>query len=132
MATKKDTKKQIGVGVGVGVAMAAAAAAGAYWFYGSTDAPKNRKAVRSWMLKARAEVLEAVEKLGDIDKKTYLDIVDRVVKRYSGAAGATSAEVVGMARDLKAAWQHMQASKTAGVAKKSLKKAVKKAVKKAA
>lgn len=128
MATKKDTN--VGAAVGMGVAAAAATAAAAYWLYGAKNAAKHRKIARSWMFKARAEVLEAVEKLGDIDKQTYLDIVDKVVQRYSSMSGATSAEVMQMAKDLKSAWQHMQSSKKVKSVKKSVKKAVKKAVKK--
>ena len=117
-------------------AAAAAAAAGAYWFYGAKDAAKHRKSAKSWMLKARAEVLEAVEtivdKMGEIDKDTYLEIVDRVVKQYTGMKGVTSSEVAQMAKDLRGAWAHMQAaSKQTKNAGKTAKKAVKK-VKKAA
>jgi hypothetical protein len=131
MVKKKNTN-QVGVGVGVGVAAAAATAAAAYWLYGAKNAAKHRKLARSWMFKARAEVLEAVEKLGDIDKQTYLDIVDKVVKRYSAVSGATSAELLQMAKDLKSAWQHMQQSKTVKTVKKEVKKTVKKVAKKAA
>ena len=64
MAKKQNNT---GVALGVGVAAAAAvAAAGAYWFYGSDHASQHRKQVKSWMLKARAEVMEAVEKVEDI------------------------------------------------------------------
>jgi hypothetical protein len=139
---KKATQKSAGVSVSTGAvvgaaAAAAAAAAGAYWFYGAKDAAKHRKTARSWMLKARAETMEAVEaavaKLGDIDKDTYLKIVDEVVKRYSGVAGVTAAEVAAMTKDLKAAWQHMNAaSRTAkGAGKKAVTKA-KGAIKKVA
>ena len=69
MAKKQKTSSSaVTVGAGV-VAAAAVAAAGAYWFYGSDHATKHRKQVKSWMLKARAEMMEAVEKIGDIDKK---------------------------------------------------------------
>lgn len=123
-----DQKKA--AGAAGAAALAAVAAAGAYWFYGAKDAARHRKTARSWMLKARAETMDAVEKaverLGDIDKETYLGIVDTVVKRYAGVAGVTSAEMAQMTKDLKAAWTHMHA------ARKSLSKpAVKKAVKKA-
>ncbi len=127
---KKDTQTGAATGVALGAAAAAAvAAAGAYWFYGAKDAARHRKSAKSWMLKARAETMEAVEsaidKLGDIDKDTYLKIVDGVVKRYSGVAGVTSAEVAAMTKDLKAAWAHMNAaSRTAkGAGKKAVKKA---------
>ncbi len=126
----KNNGKEIITGAAIGVAAAtaaaAAAAAGAYWFYGSADAAKHRKSIRSFMLKARADVLEAVEKVKDIDKNAYLAIVDRVVAKYSTVAGVTSQEVVQMTRDLKAAWTHMKAvhdaARGVGAAKAAVKK----------
>jgi len=140
MASAKKASKassSISTGAVVGAAAAAAAAAaGAFWFYGAKDAAKHRKSARSWMLKARAEALEAVEgvieKLGDIDKATYLQIVDGIIKRYSGVAGVTSAEVAQMTKDLKGAWQHMLRARSKGKAFKSkAKKAAKKVATKA-
>jgi len=115
-------------------ATAAAAAAAAYWFYGAKDAAKHRKQAKSFMLKARADVLDAVEaaveKVGEIDKQKYLAIVNQVVKNYAGKGGATSAQVTQMAKDLKGAWAHMQkASKEANRAGKAAKKVAKKAKK---
>ncbi len=141
MAKKSGNQKNTlstgaAVGVGAAAAAAAAAAAGAYWFYGAKDAAKHRKTARSWMLKARAETMEAVEnaveKLGEIDKETYLKIVDGVVKRYSGVAGVTGAELTAMTKDLKTAWTHMQAAgkRAKGAGKKVAKKAKKAAKKK--
>jgi IMP dehydrogenase/GMP reductase len=136
MAKKNESGVSTGVVVGA-AATAAAAAAGAYWFYGAKDASRHRKSAKSFMLKARAETMEAVEaavqKMGDIDKEQYLKIVDGVVKRYSSAAGATTAEVDQMTKDLKTAWQHMHAaSKNALKMAKGVKKTAKKVVKKAA
>ncbi len=117
MATKKDSGVDLGLVAGAVAAAAAAAsaAAGAYWFYGASDAQLHRKAARSWMLRARADVLETVEKtvekLGDIDKATYLAIVDEAVKKYSNVQGATEKELVSVARDLKAAWAHMNTAR---------------------
>ena len=139
MASKGQGKNVGGVSTNTAIgvaaaAAAAAAAAGAYWFYGASNAPKHRKSVKSFMLKARADVLEAVEKVNDIDKSAYLAIVDRVVAKYSTAAGVTAAEVSQMTQDLKAAWSHMKA--VSDTAKKTItssstpKKAVKKAAKK--
>jgi hypothetical protein len=131
--TKKGMSKTGVAAVGVG---AAVAAVGAYWFYGAKDAAKNRKAARSWMLKARAEVLEAVEtaveKAGEVDKETYLTIVKNVLARYSKLAGVTSGEMAQMTRDMKSAWQRMQkVRKNSDVKKvtKSVKKVAKKKVK---
>lgn len=131
---KQNKSGNTGVAVGAGLAAAAIAAAGAYWFYGSSDAKKHRAQIKSWMLKARAEVLEAVEKLGDIDKETYLNIVDQVVGRYSKLQGVTAAELASITKDLKTTWSHMQKagksdSKTAKGAKKAIRKVAKKASK---
>ena len=63
MAKKKENHSPAEkVGLGIGLTAAAVAAAGAYFLYGSKDANKNRKTVKSWMLKAKAEVLEQLEK----------------------------------------------------------------------
>lgn len=120
--------KKIAEEVAGAAALAAVAAAGAYWFYGSKDAARHRKSARSWMLKARAETMEAVEaavdKFGDIDKEKYLQIVKTAVKHYSGVAGVTAGEIAQITKDLTGAWVEMQR------AKKGTKPAVKKAVKK--
>ena len=125
---QKDDNQKIAAAAGIAAA-AAAAAAGAYWLYGAKDAKKHRKLAKSWMLKARAEVMDAVEKLQDIDKETYMQIVGEVAKRYGAAAGAGTAEAKRLMRDLKSGWTYMQAQK--GPATRRA-KAVKKSATKAA
>ncbi len=132
-ATKKISSATVGTAAAI-TAAAAAAAAGAYWLYGAKDAAKNRRQVKSWMLKARAEVMDAVEKLKDVDKDTYLRIVDDVVQGYSKAAGAKSAEVRQLVRDLKDSWQYIAkqkgpATRRAKALKHSSKKVAKKVTK---
>ncbi|MDP4020452.1 MAG: hypothetical protein Q8P58_00185 [Candidatus Adlerbacteria bacterium] len=133
---KKKTNVGAVVGVGVGVAAVATAAAGAYWLYGAKHSAKHRKMAKSWMLKARAEVLDAVEKLKEIDYESYMAIVDDVLGNYKKTKGATSAELAQMMRDFKTAWRHMQVAqkssvKGAKVAKQTGKKVARK-VRKAA
>lgn len=137
MSQKQTDTTGTKVAVGVGLAAAAAAAAaGAYWFYGSKDAKAHRKQAKSWMLKARAEVMERVENLEDINKEAYLAIVQEVLSRYTNAKGVTAAELAAVTKDLKGTWSHMHAayknanSGTAKKAKKAVKKAVTKAKKK--
>jgi flagellar basal body-associated protein FliL len=63
MAQKKVMKKMstnTKVGIGLGLTAAAVTAAGAYFLYGSKQAPQNRKKVKGWVLKAKGEVLEAL------------------------------------------------------------------------
>lgn len=130
MAKKQDNQKIAAV-AGIAAA-AAAAAAGAYWLYGAKDAKKHRLLAKSWMLKARAEVMDTVEKLKEIDKETYMQIVGEVAKRYGEAAGAGSAEAKRLMQDLKSGWAYVQAQKGPATRRaKAVKKSAKKAVKKA-
>ncbi len=58
--------------IGAGLAAAAAAAGAAYWLYGAKHSAQHRKMAKSWMLKARAEVLDQIESIKNIDKASYL------------------------------------------------------------
>ena len=79
MAKKKNTSKKDSyaddVAIGVGLTTAAVAAAGAYFLYGSKSASKNRKQVKSWALKAKAEVLEKIEDAKEMSEDEYQDLV---------------------------------------------------------
>jgi hypothetical protein len=131
MANKNNTTATT-VGIGAAAVAAAAAAAGAYWLYGAKHSAQHRRMAKSWMLKARAEVLDAVEKLQEIDKESYMSVVEGVIKNYSKKAGTTPAELSQMMRDLKGAWVHIQqAQKSGKKGAKTAKRAGKKAVRKA-
>ncbi len=129
---KKTLNKKAAVGIGVGVTAALLSAAGAYFLYGSKDATKNRKTVKSWMLKAKAEVLEGIEKAQDISKEDYEAMVNKSVKAYSKLKGASAAELGQFASEMKAHWKSLEKKgavvKTAvAPAKKTAKKVAKKA-----
>lgn len=134
--TKKSVSNaQIAVGAGIGAALVAAAA-GAYFLYGK-DAPKRRKAARSWMLKAKGEILEQIEKVSDIDKERYYALIDAAAAKYAGMKDVSSAEVAELVKELRGYWTGIKkqfapkkAAKKSG-AKKMVKKAAKKAAKKA-
>jgi len=117
-----QNNNQGGAALGLGIAAAAAAAGGAYWLYGAKHSAKHRKMAKSWMLKARAEVMDAVEKLDDIDKEKYMQIAEGVIKSYTNK-GASADEIASMMKDFKAAWRHMQGPK------KTVKKVAKRAKK---
>lgn len=102
------TSKKVGIGAGIAAA-AAAAAAGAYFLYGKNGA-KNRKAVKSWMLKARAEVMEKMEKLENVSEDKYREIVDTVLRGYKSAKKASPAELAAAAAELKSHWNSIKKS----------------------
>lgn len=110
-------KKSKALKVGLGVAAVSALAIGAYMLYGP-NGKKNKKALKSWMLKAKAEVLEKVENAKAMTADKYHDVVDAVTAKYA-KMGASKAEIVDLMDELK------------GYAR-SAKKAVKKTAKKVA
>jgi hypothetical protein len=116
----KNTKiKSHTTGMVVGAASIAAAAVGAYWLYGAKNAAKHRKTAKSWMLKARAEVMEAVEKLEKVDKTAYYRMAEEAVKKHAQTVKDSAAVALAI-KEIKAAWPHIQK------ATKPVKKAVKK------
>lgn len=133
-----DTSPRQRVGIGVGLTAAAAAAAGAYFLYGSKNAAKNRKAVRSWALKAKAEVLETLERAQEMSKKEYEQLVDRVGAAYAQLQEVKKTDLAEFKREMKKYWENIAkeaelASKAAAPkskAKKAPKKAAKKTTKK--
>jgi hypothetical protein len=95
------------LGVGLGLAAAAAAAAGAYYFYGK-DGSKNRKALKSWMVKAKGDVMEHVEKLQNVSEQTYTKVVNDVMAKYKKLKTATPAEIAAMTKELKGHWKSIK------------------------
>ena len=131
---KKTTKKDSNldeVAIGVGLTAAAVAAAGAYFLYGSDKASKNRKQVKSWALKAKADVLEKIEDAKEMSQEEYQDLVGSVVTAYQSAKGATKKDLKEFAAEMSDHWKPVtkQSKKTAKTAKKSAKKATKTAKK---
>ena len=152
MATKKTAKKTAKkslstnqkVGIGVGLTTAAVAAAGAYFLYGSKEAPKNRRKVKSWMFKAKAEVLEGLEKAQEMTEEEFKDLVETVGKTYAKVKDASKADITDFKKEMMENWpkiakegKEVVASvakvtkkKKASTKKKTAKKAAKKTAKK--
>lgn len=136
MATKKSKKASINhntkAGIGAGLAAAAlAAAAGTYFLYGSKEATKNRKAVKSWMLKAKAEVLEGIEKAQNMTQKDYEALVKAVSGAYAGIEGISKTDLTTFTKDMKAQWDGMAKTATKATKAASKKSSAKKSTKKA-
>jgi len=112
------------VGIGIGLTAAAAAAAGAYFLYGSKNATKNRKVVKSWMLKAKAEILEKLEEAKEMSQAEYEALVESAVGAYAAVQSVTKKDLKEFQDEMKLRWKDI--SKAATPPKKS---AVKKAVK---
>lgn len=102
--SKKELTGAQKLGIGVGLTAAAAAAAGAFFLYGSKDAAKNRKKVKGWMLKAKGEVLESLEKAGKMSEAEYHALVDSAVKAYGSAKKATAGDMKEFKSEMKQHW----------------------------
>jgi hypothetical protein len=122
-AAKPEAKSNASVGVGIGLGAAAVAAAGAYFLYGSKSAAKNRKQVKSWALKAKAEVLEKLEDAQEMTQKEYDDLIKSVTGAYAGAKNANKKDIIEFSKEMKDHWKSIE--KAAAPLKKDAKKAVK-------
>ena len=131
---KKRSRKQLSsaqkVGIGVGLTAAAVAAAGTYFLYGSKSASKNRKKVKSWMLKARADVLEALEKAEHITEDEYHALIEVIGGAYSKAQSATRGEISDFKKEMRDHWKQIEKSGAAKKAMNAAKKITKKTAKK--
>jgi len=117
MAKKKkievsDAQK---LGIGVGLTTAAVAAAGAYFLYGSKDAPENRKKIKSGILRAKAEVLESLENAKEITEDEFRDLVNGVVDTYSTVQSLSKKDLKEFKADMLENWEDLVASGTAKV-----------------
>jgi len=116
--TQKKTSGSGAKSVVLSLAGLTAAAIGAYYLYGSKNAPKNRAKVKGWMLKAKGEVLEQLEHAEDVSESMYMTAVDAVVKKYNAVKTIDQAEVASFLNEMKDHWTGIKKSvKTVGKGK---------------
>lgn len=110
MAQKKaqsgDVSKK--ASIGFGLTAAAATVAGAYFLYGSKKASQNRKKVKSWALKAKAEVLEGLEKAEQLSEDEYKALVETATSVYGTVKDVTKGEVVDFKKEMLTHWKDLQ------------------------
>lgn len=126
------------IAAGVGLTAAAVAAAGAYFLYGSDKAAKNRKTVKSWALRAKAEVLEKLEDAKEMSADEYEELIAAVAGTYAGVKGASKKDIKEFAGEMQDHWKSIEkfakpkkaaVKKTAAKAKAAPKKVAKKVTK---
>lgn len=141
--SKPELTQNQKIAAGVGLTAAAVAAAGAYFLYGSKDSEANRKSVKSWALKAKADVLERLEDAKNMSQEEYENLVHTVADAYSGVKGASKTDLKSFTSEMKNYWTAIEASAkpaakavavamASELARKGAKKVVKKAQKPAA
>lgn len=108
MAQKKAAQKSDGHGLEIGLALAGiATVAGAVFLYGTDAGKKKRKDIKGWMLKAKGEVVEKLEKVKDVNEEAYHKIVDTVAAKYKAVKSIAPEELAEVVDDLKKSWKHI-------------------------
>ena len=132
--TRKKKTKHTGakVALGIGAGLAIAGAAGAAWLYGTDQGKKTKKKLESWMLKAKGEVMEKIEKMDDVTEDAYHKAVADVMKKYKKIKSVSTPKVVKLEKELKKHWKSLASKVKKPAKKKSTKRKVskKKATKK--
>lgn len=125
MAKKKTTPSNSNTGIALGLAgLAVAGIAGAYLLYGK-DGAKNRKAIKSWTLRAKADILEKLEKAKEVSQETFETVVDEISAKYgSKIKDIDPVDIEKFAKDIKKHWKDIKSDLTPKV-KKVVKKATK-------
>lgn len=129
MAKKKTIKKDDGGALEVFAGVAAAAIAGAVFLYKTEKGKKSRKKIKGWMLKAKGEVLEKIEKAQDFSEDAYEKAVDSVMAKYAKLKTVEDKEIAPLMKELKGHWKDIKKELTSG--EKAVKKTAKKVTKKA-
>lgn len=137
MAKKKtlELSSSQKLGLSVGLTAAAVAAAGAYFLYGSDEAANNRKKVKGWALKAKGEVLEALEGAEHMTEEQFGAVVEKVLATYNKARTLSKSDVKSFKAEMMESWGGLIESGAAKlltaeqVAKKTAKKVTKKVTK---
>lgn len=100
---------------------AAAAIVGGYFFYGK-DGAKHRKHLKTWAVKAKAEVLEKVEKSKDLSEEKYNEAIDLIAAKYTKIKDMNQDDIAAFAKDLKKHWRDIKREIMPTPAKKTAKK----------
>ncbi len=106
--SKKGTSTEAKVAMGVGLTAASIAAIGGYFLYGSKNAAQNRKKTKSWMLKAKGEILETLEDMKDVTQDEYNTIVDAVTDSYKRARRLSAAELAAFTKEMQQHWKKIE------------------------
>lgn len=118
------TAKKTSSGVGSGLPLAAgliAGIAGTYFLYGK-NAAANKKKIKGWIVKAKGEAIEKIEKMKEMDEAAYHAMIDGVVAKYGKVKGVEPAEVEELVRDLKRHWKNIMRDAAPKTKKKPMKK----------
>jgi hypothetical protein len=96
------------VAIGIGIAALAAAAAGAYYLYGTEKGPQRRRALKGWMLRMKADVMEEIENLKDVNEEMYRSTVDKIAEKYKQLKNVDPDQITALAMRMHSHWKDIQ------------------------
>ncbi len=112
MNKKNQEKSSHSLGIGIALTTAAVAAVGTYFLYGSSEASKNRKKVKSWMLRAKAEVLDGLDNIKYMTEEDFQKLVSTAVATYAHAQKMSKAEIRDFTKEMHDSWEFLVNSGT--------------------
>lgn len=117
MAAKKTSGSALPLAAGL-----IAGIAGTYFLYGK-NAAANRKKVKGWMVKAKGEAIEKMEKMKEMDETSYHALIDGIAQKYAKVKGIEQSEIDELVRDMKKHWKSIMKDTAPKAKKKPVKKA---------
>lgn len=97
--------------------------AGTYFLYGGKNAAANRKKVKGWIVKAKGEAIEKMEKMKEMDEASYHALIDSIAQKYGKVKGIEQAEIDELVKDMKKHWKNIVKDTAPKPKKKPVKKA---------
>jgi len=108
MEKKKVSKKGLStkavVGIGAGVAALSAAA---YVLFGP-QGKKNQKAIRSWAVKMKGEIIEKFEDAKELTEPVYHKIIDSAEAKYAKLKNVDKEELAATVAEIKKHWKALK------------------------
>ncbi|HUC88893.1 MAG TPA: hypothetical protein VMR49_02575 [Candidatus Paceibacterota bacterium] len=101
MSNKKGMSTDAMIGAGATIAGLSAAA---YLLFGP-NGKKNRKAIRSWAVKMKGDIIEKFEETKEITEPAYHKIVDEVRDKYSQFQNVDKNELEELVADIRKHWK---------------------------
>lgn len=86
---------------------ATAALIGGIYLYGKNGSA-HRTNVERWILKAKAEILERIEKTQDMTEEQFHTVVDEVVSRYADMKDVGAERAAEVSSRFKHKWVHLR------------------------
>ncbi|MEX0918780.1 MAG: hypothetical protein WDZ85_02315 [Candidatus Paceibacterota bacterium] len=66
---------------------------------------KNRRLIKTWAIKAKADLIDEVEKMKNVSEDRYHLAIGRVIRKYGRMKNVSEAEAVKLGRELRRHWQ---------------------------